>query len=367
MHEFVFVLEQTLGHVAHGKNLERVVGAAPDVDATFLRLEFAARHAWQRAPGLGSWSVRASWAARAALRRRLADRPADCVFIHTQVSALLANDIMRRVPTVISLDATPANFDSVGGAYTHRLSHPALEATKRAVNRRAFNAAAAIVTWCRWAADSLQKDYGVQAEKIRVIPPGVDTSIFSPRAHEHEGPARILFVGGDLERKGGLDLLEAVQGLAGRVEVDIVSGSSPSLPGRAVPIRVHRGLRPQSPELVELFRKADVFVLPTRGDCLPQAIAEAMASGLPVVATSVGAITEMVEDGVTGVIVPPASPAALARALAGLVADPQRRQAMGRAGLAAARRFHDMARNNQSILALMADLTQARQLAVSAT
>src|SRR6266550_4832424 len=166
MHDFVFVLEQTLGHAAHSKNLERVVQADPEIDATFLHVNFDRRHAWEKMPVLGNWSFRASLTARRALKRRLAARPADSIFIHTQVAALLADDIMRKVPTVVSLDATPLNFDRVGGAYSHRVSSPALEAAKSAVNRRAFNAAAGLVTWCRWAADSLRVDYGVAAEKI---------------------------------------------------------------------------------------------------------------------------------------------------------------------------------------------------------
>jgi glycosyltransferase involved in cell wall biosynthesis len=367
MHDFVFVVEQTLGHVAHSKNLERVVRADADIDATFLHVNFERGHLWERLPGLGNWSFRASLAARRALKRQLALSPPDSIFIHTQVAALLSTDIMRRVPTVVSLDATPMNFDRVGGAYSHSVSPPALEAIKRAANRRTFMASSGLVTWCRWAADSLRDDYGVPAEKIRVIPPGVDTSVFSPAARERKGPVRLLFVGGDLERKGGLDLLQALEGLDGQVELDMVTAANPPVSGHGVPVRVHRGLRPQSPELVRLFREADVFVLPARGDCLPQAIAEAMACGLPVVSTPVGAITELVRNGETGLLVPPQSPVRLARALAALVADPQRRAAMGRAGLDVARRDHDMARNNRSILALMADLTRAQGFAVSAT
>lgn len=368
MHDFVFVLEQTLGHVAHSKNLERVVSADPDIAATFLHVDFDRHHAWERLPAVGNWSFRASWAARRGLRRQLAVRKPDSIFIHTQVAALLATDIMRRIPTVVSLDATPVNFDRVGSAYSHGVSPPALEAIKRAVNRRTFHAAAGLVTWCRWAADSLRDDYGVQAEKIRVIPPGVDTFVFSPAARERqEGPVRLLFVGGDLERKGGLDLLQALDGLGGRVELDMVTAADPPMSSRGVPVRVHRGLRPQSAELVRLFRQADVFVLPARGDCLPQAIAEAMACGLPVVATPVGAITELVCDGETGLLVPPESPARVAQALAALVADPQKRLAMGRAGLDVARRDHDMARNGRSILALMGELTKAQGFAMSVT
>lgn len=367
MRDFVFVLEQTLGHVAHSKNLERVVQDEADIRATFLRIDFERAGAWARVPGLHNWSLRASWAARSRLNRRLARHPAGAIFIHTQVAALLATRIMSRVPTIVSLDATPANFDRVGDAYSHRVSNPALEAAKRAINRRAFHAAAGLVTWCRWAASSLIDDYGVQAEKIRVVPPGVDTSLFSPAARESEGPVRLLFVGGDLERKGGLDLLQALEGLGGLVELDMVTGGTPEVSHRGVPVRIHRGLKPQSPELVRLFREADVFVLPARGDCLPQAIAEAMASGLPVVSTPVGAIAELVRNGETGLTVPPASPARLAEALAALVADPRRRAAMGRAGIEVARRDHDMRRNNRSILALMGDLSEAHGYAMGVT
>src|SRR5260370_41436570 len=102
MHDFVFVLEQTLGHVAHSNNVERAVLADPDISATFLHVDFDSRHAWERLPGLGNWSFRASVVARRALKRQLAVRPPHSIFIHTQVAALLATDIMRIIPTVVS-------------------------------------------------------------------------------------------------------------------------------------------------------------------------------------------------------------------------------------------------------------------------
>jgi glycosyltransferase involved in cell wall biosynthesis len=360
MREYVFVLEQTLGHVAHAKNLERVAGADPDIDATFLKLAYGPRRAWERLPGLRSWSFRASWAARRGLTHHANTHRPHSIFIHTQVAGLLARRIMEDIPTVVSLDATPANFDRVGTAYSHRRSNALLEAGKRALNRREFIAAAALVTWCKWAADSLQSDYGISADKIRVIPPGVDTSVFSPVARDRSGPVRLLFVGGDFERKGGQDLLRAVEPLAGRVEVDIVTGGNQPIKAAGATVRVHRGLQPQCPELVRLYGEADVFVLPARGDCLPQAIAEAMSTGLPIVATNVGAITELVADGRTGLLVPAASPRCLTEALARLVSDRPLRQAMGRAGLEAARRDHDMVRNNRSILTLMSSVADAR-------
>jgi glycosyltransferase involved in cell wall biosynthesis len=88
----------------------------------------------------------------------------------------------------------------------------------------------------------------------------------------------------------------------------------------------------------EQLAAADGFVLPTRWEGLPYSILEAMAAGLPVVASRVGGIPEEVEDGVTGLLVPRDDSAALAAALAALGADGEQARALGRAGHERARR-----------------------------
>lgn len=347
------VIEQTLGHVAHTRNLERTLTERADIEATVIKLEFERSAAALRGlPGLGAWSLRASLAARGALRRRLAEGPLDAVLIHTQVASLLAGSLMDVVPTVISLDATPVNFDSQGEAYGHGRQVAAVERVKRDFNRRALARARALVAWCGWAKESLVLDYAIPPHRVTVVHPGVDLSLFRPGMRRRSGPLRVLFVGGDFARKGGPDLLEATRGLGDEVALDLVTGAP--VPEAARPgCRVHLGLAPQSPELVALYREADVFVLPSRGDCFPQAVAEAMACGLPVVASPVGAIPDMVADGVNGCLVPPASPAALRAAILALAANRDLRQAMGEHGLALARRDHDARRNGNRVLDLL--------------
>jgi glycosyltransferase involved in cell wall biosynthesis len=95
---------------------------------------------------------------------------------------------------------------------------------------------------------------------------------------------------------------------------------------------------------------------------MPQAVTEATACGLPVVATRVGAISEMVEDAVTGYLVPPRNPRALRDALAALLADGERRRAMGDRSRVLAERSFDARRNNTRILDLMKQLAEERQL-----
>ena len=361
MHNFAFVLEQTLGHVAHGLNIERALAREQDIQPAVIRVDFSAPAGLERLPGLRTWSWRASIAARNALRDKMQNGPLDAIFIHTQVAALRAVEIMRAVPTVVSLDATPRLFDRVGEVYGHRRSSDLVEMVKRRLNVRAFASATRLVTWCQWAAYSLVEDYGVPLDKIDVIPPGVDLNLFRPSLlGKSPERVRILFVGGDFERKGGHDLLEAAQSLADEVELDIVTGAgTPSIPA-GLRARVHHGLKPQSEKLVALYRAADIFVLPSRGDCMPQAVIEAIACGLPVVATRVGAIPEMVTDGVNGYLVPAREPRALAEAIGALVTHQGRRHQMGHHSRVLAKQAYDADQNNRRIFGLMKRLAAER-------
>jgi len=82
----------------------------------------------------------------------------------------------------------------------------------------------------------------------------------------------------------------------------------------------------------ELMQCMDLFVLPSINEGISNTILEAMATGLPVIATNVGGNPELVVDGVTGCLAPPQDPAALAAAIQGYLDDPERRRRHGAAG-----------------------------------
>src|SRR5512146_1878009 len=103
-------------------------------------------------------------------------------------------------------------------------------------------------------------------------------------------------------------------------------------------MRVHNGIEGGSEELRELYAGADVFVLPTRADAVPWAVLEAMAAGLPVLATRVGAIEELV--GGAGIVVEPGNAEALAAGLRRL-ADPGLRRKLGARGVERVRQRYD--------------------------
>jgi glycosyltransferase involved in cell wall biosynthesis len=291
------------------------------------------------------------------------------VLFHTQVTSLFSVGIMRRLPAVVSLDATPINYDSVGHYYHHRAAGDGLlDRQKYRINRSVFHAAAGLVTWSEWARRSLEHDYGVDPAHVRVLAPGASPAFFeigARRAGTQEAlpPSdgdrlvRLLFVGGDFERKGGPLLVESMRGPLGeRCELHLVTGAELGSVPRNV--HVHRGLGPNSAELLGLFAEADVFVLPTLADCLPLVLMEATAAGLPVVTTDVGALREAVIPGTSGMLVPPADAGELVAALERLVGDAALRRQMGRAGRELAQRKFDAHRNTCALLELLVEKAQ---------
>jgi len=119
-------------------------------------------------------------------------------------------------------------------------------------------------------------------------------------------------------------------------------------------VTVHHGVSAGCRALVELYRTADVFCLPTRGDCLPMVLAEAGAAGLPLVSTAIAGIPEIVREGETGLLVPPDDVTALGRALRALIEAPQLRRRLGDGARALVGREHDAATNASTLVELLA-------------
>lgn len=374
MYHIGFVLEQTLGHITHTKNLRRNIPKDPDVQA------YWALPVWET-NGLGSRIplYRSNWTVQAGLQtRRLLssiDRQTDLdgLFFHTQVPATLASSWLKRYPSVVSLDATPKQYDSLGEFYAHDRGPEWLENWKWRLNRNCFMAADHLVTWSEWAKNGLVSEYEVPPEKVTVIPPGVDLdewSLSSQNSRRANGVVKILFVGGNLERKGGFLLLEAfrslrqeslagTQGETAGVELHLVTRD------RVLPepgLFVYNDLEPNSGRLKKLYQASDIFCLPTYGDCLPMVLSEAAAAALPSISTQVAAIPEIVRDGQTGLLAPAGDGASLTAALRHLIADPDLRQRLGAQALELVRQRFDAGRNTTQLLELLKQTIDERRL-----
>jgi glycosyltransferase involved in cell wall biosynthesis len=357
-----FVLEQTLGHITHSDNLVRLVSPNPRIRAEFASVPFDVDPRWARVPGHGNWTVRAGQRARRAVRELKRGGELDALFMHTQVVATLLPDVLARTPTVVSLDATPRQYDELGAHYGHATGSDRVEALKGRLHRACFDRAERLVTWSAWTKDALVADYGVRPDKIEVISPGVDLERWAVPdgavAHDDERPMRILFVGGDLARKGGHTLVDAARRLrADGVEVELDVVTREELPAEQG-VTVHHGLGPNSPELIDLYWRADVFCLPTLGDCLPMVLSEAGAASLPLVSTDVGAIHEIVRPEQTGLLVPPNDEVALAAALDRLAREPSWRRSLGANAKLLVRDEFNAATNASRLVDLLVDVTR---------
>lgn len=357
-----FVLEQSLGHVTHANNLRRALASEPALRAELVDVPYAVEGLAARIPVYnGNWTVRSGLRAGRAIRAMHRREPLDGLFVHTQVPAVLAQRWMDRLPTVVSLDATPLQYDELGEHYGHAPGNARVEELKYKANRRCLGRARHVVAWAEWTKRGIVDGYGVPPERITVIPPGVTPSLWTPSAPPpDDGTVRVLFVGGDLRRKGGDLLLAAFatvrRELEGRtdapaLELHLATGATVEpAPG----VHVHHGLTPNSPELIALYHRCHVFCLPTRGDCLPMVLSEAGAAGLPSIATAVAGIPEIVRHDETGLIVPLDDVHALEEALRALVLDPVRRRTLGeRAQRLVAERF-DADRNAAELAELIA-------------
>ncbi len=329
-----FVLERSLGHTTHAANLGRVLPTVDSIRADVREIPYDVEGRAGRVPVYNSnWTVRAGLLAWNAIREMQAAGPLDALFIHTQVPAVLSQRWMARIPTVVSLDATPIQYDELGAHYDHQPGNARVEQLKYRANRRCLQRAVHVVAWSEWTKQGIVDGYGVPAGRVTVIPPGVTPSLWYRPLPDtpSTGPVRILFVGGDLQRKGGDVLLAAFAALRRElpgVELHLVTKTSvPEQPG----VHVHGGLGPNSPELIALYHHSDIFCLPTRGDCLPMVLSEAGAAGLPLVSTAVAGIPEIVRDGETGIVVPVDDAAALTSALRSLAVDPELRRRLGTA------------------------------------
>lgn len=360
-----FLLEQTLGHRTHSQNLQANVPKDRTVRPLWGPIEWNLTGFAARIPVYNSnWTVRAGWRARQTLRRLQRETAVDALFIHTQVPAIFLSDRMQHLPTIVSLDATPQQYDALGAHYAHQRGSTWVETLKWRANQRCFHQARQLVAWSQWTKAGLVDEYGVPAEKVTVIPPGVNSREWTramPRQQPVNpvAPVKILFVGGDLQRKGGDLLLEAFRALRQAengvdpmptVELHLVTRDTVAAePG----LFVYHDMQPNSAPLKALFHACDIFCLPTYGDCLPMVLSEAGAAGLPLVATKVGGIGEIVREGETGFLIPIGDRAALTSALRTLVENPTLRLSQGAQAAVLVQREFDAERNTERLLTLI--------------
>jgi len=271
----------------------------------------------------------------------------------------------KRVPYVLSTDMTPLFCAK------HRLWYAvpefdpdsALSRLKQQATRTLYRGAFHLLPWSSGVRDSLIEDYGVPEEKVTILPPGINLELWrSPDRQASPDPSRplkVIHVGWDFMRKGGdlLTLLAAEEEFR-NVEFHCVTSE---VKGTVPPnVTIHRGVAPNSPELIALYRDADIFVLPTRADTYSMVALEAMAMGLPVITTNIGGIGDIVVEGETGFSIPPGDPGVLRDRLRRLTSDRALRIRMGMNGRRRIEERFDLARHTDTVLDLLGQAARSR-------
>jgi glycosyltransferase involved in cell wall biosynthesis len=205
------------------------------------------------------------------------------------------------------------------------------------LQRAAYSAAHRVVANSQAAAARLRAER-VPDQKITVIPNGIDPSIFPAREYSMR-PRRIAMVACLREEKR-IDVLvrAASRILARHPEAEFLIAGDGTCRDQLMTLARETGVMHRfhflghRDDVPAVLAQADVFVLPSRSEASPNSVIEAMAAGLPVVATNVGGIPELVAEGQTGRLVAPGDPEALAGALLDMLEHPERAADFGRAG-----------------------------------
>jgi len=195
---------------------------------------------------------------------------------------------------------------------------------------RVCRAATRVFTFSEFARRSVVDDYGCEPGRAIAIGAGAN-QLLAELGEKDYGNPTALFVGSPFELKGGPTLLRAWSEVRSRIPAAelIIAGPHGRPPRDLGPGISWRGHVDRA-ELARLYRGASVFVLPSMFDAWGHVFVEAMGHGLPCIGTDCCAMPEIIEDGVTGRLVPRGEAPPLADALVELLGDPERTERMGR-------------------------------------
>ena len=225
-----------------------------------------------------------------------------------------------------------------------RLQTPISQGIERTLLQRSSR----ITAVASWVAEEL-RPYGVDPAEVVVTGNGMETCFLDEQAGERREPF-VLYVGRLQVGKGLEEMIEAARIVAGSNPGlrYVFAGQGPLLP--RLQEHVHRaGLEDcvdfvgqigaeRRTDLVSLYRRTGMFVLPSHHEGMPTVLLEAMASGAPVVSTAVGGALEVLRDGENGLLVPTRAPEALADAILRLSRDAGLRRRLGERGRETVRR-----------------------------
>lgn len=343
------LMEEHMGHGTYGNLLREGFAKSTEtkvdfywypeereLDTKFLRwlLSLSFPNIWIQKQNLDIRRLRAqlsyAYMTRKLAVKKLKQYSYSALHFHTYILAFLSVDLMNKLPSIVSLDMTTsqAAFEQTDPNFMWTYRPNIL------LGKKVFQAAKGIVTRSEWGRQSVIRDYNIEPEKVQVIYPGVDLNKLTPaeKIKDAQKPFNILFIGTDFQRKGGEDVVEVfLDRFTDQAELNLVTNASINY--QHPRIKIHRNVKAYTPEWLNLYHQADVFVMPTHFEGFGWVFLEAMAASLPVIATNINAIPEMVTHGETGFLIQPGDRSNLATHLQYLIDNPNLARKMGVKGL----------------------------------
>jgi len=300
------------------------------------------------------WHAIQALRARRLVARRIKELSPDVLHVTSHTISFFLADIMRAVPTALSVDTTVWDWRAMEIWRSLRPWSKLMVGPSLVLERRALRAASVVLAWSACVRTAVERVE--PAAHVVEHHPGVDLARFRPSSRSPRDRVRILFVGGRFRKKGGEDLIAVLeQDLDRRIELDIVTPEFvPERPG----IRVRR-IEWTDPALVEAYQRADVFCLPTYGDAVPFSVVEAMACGLPIIASDVGSIPDLLDYGAAGVLVRPGDLRGLRLAIEALAGDAAERERLGEAARAKCERSYDLVKQTARFADLLREIAES--------
>ncbi len=362
----ILVNENIGGHATMHLNIYRALALHPEINCLALDIpprSFVRRVVGVRLPVLARVDIdlapirsqlALSTTARRMLREAIAAGATGAIHIYSQHAALRSTNELRAHPSVVSTDGSAAQ-NSVQLPFRHPARFtPATARVGEHFEERVFRSATIVVAQSEWCATAIRDRYDLGPDRLRVIPFGILPPEPAPEVEvDTNALPEVTFTGNSMERKGGWALLRAFRArLRGQCVLNLVT-PEPVTPEPGV--RVFSDFRPGDPRLTAMLARSAVFALPSEIDKSPYSVLEAMFAGLPVVATPVGGIPEMVVDGETSLMVAPGDDIAIAAAIEKLLGDDELRARMGAAALARANDRFDARKTTAELIRVIAE------------
>lgn len=338
------------GHRTYGDSLTAALSALPGVDVERVGVgrSLFNRVAGFRVPlskGADLHAIRRHLAFDVELRRTASRLLAECDLVHVMPSPL-ALPFARAIGRGTGQAALSVAFDCTARLMRDELgASPFQERLRERLEQAILRSADHVVCLSEWARASIRGYALVANDCVDVVPPSTHIVELPVRQPDAFSIPKIAFVGYPWRRKGGDRLLTwHRKHWAGECELHLLCRDTP--PEAASERNVTVYARMTRDEVIRAFLPScDLFVLPTRRDQSPWVVAEAAGAGLPVVASSVGGIPELVRHGTTGFMVDAADDAGFVGAVEALLGDAQLRQHMGDAARLHAAKFLDSGTN----------------------